>query len=107
MSDLLKYLESNAITGYRRDEVNEQILTVYNLFKWAVRSKCDTIKVKQKQVSWSVNDKTIDTFSIDDLHTSIDFCELFEDVIKRDQTIREHVVQVLSRDAVIVYRLQI
>lgn len=80
-------------------ELDEVILTVYNMINWAIRDQCDVIEVRDKEVVWY---KAKDLF--DQMPTPFDFKPTFEMIRKRDQVIQPYLKPVIEDDDKTVYK---
>jgi hypothetical protein len=86
------------------EELNEPLITVYNIFSWALRDECNIIEVLSQQVIWrrESNQETVGEFP-----TPVDFGPFFQQVIDRDQTVREYSRLVEKTNIGVKYRIKV
>lgn len=86
LRDYLEHLDALSLP-FSAEELNEPLLTVYNLIEGAVRDQCTVIEISPRQVAWrkQINEENVGIFS-----TPVSFREYFQLAIDRDPMIREH-----------------
>lgn len=104
MSELANHVISNTIRGFRRDELNEVILTVYNIIKRTVRDEADELELTSTHFRWSKRGSNLGDFQIDDLKPSVSFRDALKLVIERDDIIQRHIQLVLETPEKVIYR---
>ena len=83
-------------------ETTEPILVVYNIVKWAVQARCDTIKVASDQVTWLRREQ-----EIGQLRTPISFKPSFQKVLERDSRVRSHLRILNDMEDIVEYELNL
>ena len=93
--ELRSYLNKNPVERgiFSPDELNEVILTVYNMISWSVRDQCDIIEVQDREVLWYKAEELFDQ-----MPTPLNFKPAFEMIRKRDQVIKAHLKMVTDDD---------
>jgi len=85
---------------YSYNELNEVILTIYNILRWCLRDECDTITINDRQVTWSNSDNASNQMA-----TPFNFGATFEQVRKHDEVIRRHMALITQTNDQIIYKL--
>jgi hypothetical protein len=100
--ELREYLSRNPVERgiFSYNELDEVILTVYNMIDWSVRDQCDTIEVRDEQVVWYIGRKLYDQMS-----TPFSFKPTFEKIRKRDKVIGSHLILSAETKSKAVYEV--
>lgn len=86
---------------YLQEEVNEFLLGVYNILKWAIRDKASLIVIRPTSVTWGTQDSQPNTFEF--FHE--DFRPYFDLVCKKDRVIGLHLSKLKQTDEETVFRI--
>ena len=92
-----KYLEQTdiAVQPFSIEEIDEALLTTYNILTWVLRDECSIIEVSKDRVVWRKHDEA--KYS-GEFPTPVDFRPYFQLVVGRDIIVQEH-LQVLEETA--------
>ena len=103
-NELRNYLSKNLVERgvFSYSELDEVILTVYNIIDWSIRDQCDIIEVYDERVVWRRFKKVIDQ-----LPTSRNFKPAFEKIRRRDKIIQSHLKLIEEADDKTVYKIML
>lgn len=104
MGTLAEHLRQQPATAMRQDELNEIILTVYNILGWTLRDYGDTLRFTRHNATWLRGDVPLGQFAESPLQT-MTFRVALELVLKRDTIVRRHLQQIAETDDEVTYRI--
>jgi hypothetical protein len=84
--DYLKHLRAEMLP-FSTEEINEILLTVYNIVEWAIRDQCSVIEISPRRVSWS---KQNDGETVGEFSTPVSFKPHFQLIVGRDLMLQTH-----------------
>lgn len=99
-----KYLEETDIVvqPFSIEEIDEPLLTTYNILTWVLRDQCNIIEVSKDKVVWRKHDEA--KYSGEFL-TPVDFRPYFQLVVGRDIIVQEHLLVLEETTSVVTYRI--
>lgn len=106
MKTLRAYLEGNNISGFKPNELNEVLLLVYNILKWAVRDQADTLILGPVGFSWSKQGDIVGDFPVKGISPKPTYAEAFRQVLERDQIVRINLTEVLSSPQELIFKIK-
>ena len=104
METLAKHLQHQPSATIRRSELNEVILTVYNILGWALRDQCDTLRLTRHHATWLRGDVPIGQFAESSLQT-VTFRSALELILKRDKVVHQHLQRLAEDGDEVTYRI--
>jgi hypothetical protein len=82
----LKHLQAESLP-FSREEINEPLITAYDIIEWALRDQCAVIEISPRRVTWK---KEVGGQAIGKFPTPVSFKPYFEMIAKRDPVVQTH-----------------
>lgn len=86
--------------SFSANEIDEALVTTYQIIDWAVQDQCDTISVTSDYAIWSQQD-----IEAGRMPTPVSFRPYFEKVLDRDKVIQGHMLLVAQTAKEDVYKI--
>ena len=106
MDELRMHLSGPTSRMFQPAELNEIILTVYNILERAVKDGSDTLHLTPARFVWSRDDTVVGNFRIDRIKPTMSFREALQRILARDPLVRRHMQLVTETPEELTYRLQ-
>ena len=106
MEELQTYLLHDAIRTFPPEELNEVLLSVYNVLVWTVRDQGDELRLTPTHFEWRKQGTPVGSFRIDRVKPSVSFRSMLEKIVARDPAVRAHLQFVAESPDEVTYRLQ-
>jgi hypothetical protein len=88
MKALLEHLNKCGSDIFLPKELNEPIMIVYKILKWALESGSDTLVVHANFIAWRKNDVELNRWEPQALIPTLGYQLVLEKIIHRDQVVR-------------------
>ena len=101
LTDYLQDLDLEKIP-FSPSEINEIILSVYNIFEWVIKDNCDLIEVSPTNIVWK---KSRGTAIVGQLKVPKDFNPSFEKILSQDTLINQYIKKGSSKNKMNQYMI--
>jgi hypothetical protein len=83
-------IELNAQTTFRREELNEVLLIVYNVLNCALKDGADTLRVDAGRFTWGSDQTALGEFRFDRIPHPEVFPQALDTIRARDPLVQQH-----------------
>ena len=105
MGELEEHLERRPmLLPFKPRELNEILLLAYNLLDWAIRDRCDTLRITSHDATWIREGLPVGQLPQFSRQT-MSFRVAMERILERDEIVRKRLARVAETPDEVIYRL--
>src|SRR5215210_1141030 len=104
MGELKEHLERRPMRlPFKPRELNEILLLAYNLLDWAIRDRCDTLRITPHDATRIKEGLPVGQF-LQSPRQTMSFRAAMERILERDDIVRKHLRRVAETPDEVIYR---